>query len=547
MAYKKSINFVDFNKKESIYTKKTFNSMLAMLERNWAEKDYVDELTEFTFTRHITLLPKDELTPKIFPRLYSFYVDQAKLDFAEATLLNYISQHPKNKVEQKELAKHLVDKYINLENAPAISKWIGYMDQAFLGFNKDEKVKTEIILGQILFKKAGELETAGKSDEALESYLSLYKVEYYPRNIRANAAMKRAILLAKNHQQDESNKWIKLAVDMFEPDELNKQKLTIAGLADYHMLKQSLETAQDISSLVVKTFCKLDAKLAQNHFVKVASLNQQLDEYSDLKSLLKSEQCPMPKELLAQEVNNIFVHWLHTGNSKNLKNFHMEFAHINPQINKLYLSHVKQDLWRSLQENQYSKIKDLVKEMQSLAKNEFSTKDEKAEIELIANSIGTLEALANFKLEDFKFLEDQKEFNEELMMGRLNQSIERLNTIKSSVDELINSKIAEIINFSSAKLTDLYLQQAHFFKAIRINHPDIDYLKSFYDQMASLSESTKQTALKYQATNIAFVQKNKLLSVSNRSLFMSSEDNSLLEEINFKPYLVSVDKKVDNK
>jgi hypothetical protein len=542
-SYKKGIEFIDHHKKDSTFTKKTFNSLLAIIERNWASNDFASELTEFTFINYIKLLPLDELTAKIFPRLYSYYIDLAKFDAAETTLMRFIQQYPTYQSEQKQLATHLVDKYIKLENASAISNWINLMNQSFLGFNKDEKVKTEIILGQILFKKAGELEAAGRSEEALESYLSLYKVEYYPRNIRANAALKKAVLFARNNKPENSSKWTRMALEMFETDELKKQKLTIAGLADYHLLKQYLESAQEISSLIVKTYCQFDNKLAQDYFLKVASLHQQLNQYSDLKQHLKSNQCPIAKEILAQEVNNLFIHWLQTGKDKHLKNFHQEFAALNPKINKLYLNFIKQKLWQSVQAKQSSNIQNLIKEMQLISTNDLSDKEDQKEINLIVTSLRNLEVLSNIPLENFNFLKDQKEFNEDFMMGRLNQSVENLNKIKASVDELINCKIAEIVNFSSAKLTELYSQQAHHYKAIRINHPDIDYLKSFYDQMGQLSDSTKETALKYQITNLEFIQKNKLLSASNQSLFKHDNDHSLLERISFKPYLVSVDKK----
>jgi hypothetical protein len=304
------------------------------------------------------------------------------------------------------------------------------------------------------------------------------------------------------------------------------------------MLKQSIDTTKDISLEIMSTYCSIDNKLANEHFSRLAKLYPLLDDYSTLVKHLKQTKCAVPAELVADEINNIFINWLHVGNYEYLKKFHREFSSLNKNIQTLYFNHLKNHLWQALTLNDLSQGLELLAELKTLS----SDKVIDDEIKHIESTVTELIKMKSLKPESFIFLAEQKTLNEDKLMENLNLAIENLNQVKTISDNLIASKIPEIINFASSELAQYYFEQAHIFKTIRINHADIDYLKSFYEQMTSLASSTSKTAQKYLDKNISFIQKNNILSISNQRLYTTSNHQSLLQEINFKPYLAAVDK-----
>lgn len=228
---------IDFTDTRLALKRKIMDSLLAVLEHGEFAPAKEQALSLYAYKNHVLLWPRDERSQVIYPKLFNIYFAQKKYDDAHWTIDAYNKNYPEDIEKQRQMFTLVLDHYMNAKDTKKVAHWIRRLEGGYLAFSKDTIIKATILLGNILFEGYNALDKAGKKDQALAGYTSLYANPQNPMKIKANAALNSSILAGQLGRAQESYDWMLKSQAVMGKEDALKNAPKYDALAETYALE----------------------------------------------------------------------------------------------------------------------------------------------------------------------------------------------------------------------------------------------------------------------------------------------------------------------
>lgn len=233
----KTASKIDFADSRLPLKRKIMDSLLAVLEHGEFAPAKEQKLSLYAYKNHVLLWPRDERSQVIYPKLFNIYFAGKKYDDAHWTIDAYNKNYPEDIEKQRQMFTLVLDQYMNAKDTKKVALWIRKLEGGYLSFSKETIVKATILLGNILFEGYHALDVAGKKEEALAGYTSLYMNPQYPKKIKANAALNTSILAGQLGRAAESYDWMLKSQAVMSKEDALKNASKYDALAETYALE----------------------------------------------------------------------------------------------------------------------------------------------------------------------------------------------------------------------------------------------------------------------------------------------------------------------
>ena len=499
--YKASLETYLANKADLDVSKNSMDGIFSSIE--FGKYDKKEELghLEYAYQKHIEVWPKSKKSQTIFPKLFSLYLAKKDLYRTQETLDRYAKAFPKDLKKQQELFKVQLDLIIKNKDSNLLADKINLLNKKYLAFDTKMVKKTEKILATMLFNEYQNLNKAGKKEEALTGYKSIFYTSKYPQAIKADAAFNMGIIYVDLLQTKDAIKWFEKGLPLFERKEMDKRRAYLDKVALRASLLQDLLNAAQLKKLVLKEFCTKTPKknyqtfnqaiqfdLANNYVVKA------LHTYKTYKKCTKQSLISIQETIMDHlYLNDHQTDFLSFIDEEKLKN---KFTtKIGAYYEKLY--------WRYHQKNQgqeslyYYRIKKLNCESCKL---------------LVSSNrkyIKLVDRVVKFKR---NYMRLKTPFSPENFNLQLNQRISSIKPILHQAEDilkgghpeysiLIFEQMVELIEYSSSEIREL--------------NPEIKdptFVKQFKAQMKMVANNIYGQKISIQQRVDKLIQQNQLFT-----------------------------------
>ncbi len=267
--------------------RKSLNSLLSLTGQEVLEKAENRKFLIFAYSEHLTLWPRDEMSEKIYPKLFEIYYEAYDDKRASDVIRLYTKNYPEHLKEQQTFMTRILDQFIEKKDTVKLAQWIHEFKTGFLAFSQDTIEKTEIVLGNILFMQYQDMAKNGQKLEAAKGFESIYVHKLYTDKVKYQAAFFAALTWLELGETAISYNWLDLAhARMTEEERLEKRDEELK-IAERMYKLQDFATSYKLSTQILEKFCSLKDE-TQNRSYEVATMTALVeDKPSDAEDVTK--------------------------------------------------------------------------------------------------------------------------------------------------------------------------------------------------------------------------------------------------------------------
>ncbi len=247
-------------KPELARQRKILNSLLALTGEEVLAKDPQRALLVYTYENHVDIFPKDDMSHKLYPKLFLLHREDKRDEQAVSALERYHKNYSGDLTQQQELMKGLMDDFIKSKEVLKITHWIGEFKKGFLKFDGKTIEQTEIILGQILFVTAQDQVAKGQLREALKTFEDVYKTTIYPNKVRALAGIQAADLELDLAQPVAAIPWMEKSLELLDKKELDEKTAHLTAMVERMAYMREFRGAVRMTDAILKKSCGFKSK-----------------------------------------------------------------------------------------------------------------------------------------------------------------------------------------------------------------------------------------------------------------------------------------------
>lgn len=519
-AYKKYASVLEIVKKEkeakkwdNKFSKKLINSLLATLEKleenglsNYRYKTYV-------YSNHVNLWPMDTKSQLIYPKLFTLYFKNKKLNRAINVVKAYNKNFPQDIKSQKGMFAKVFDYYVKSKDIKKISYWIGQFNKGFLSFEKVYIKKSVVILAGLLFNEIDKKVSANDFDSAKASYLKILENEEYPLKIKIQTSFRLSLLFLKTGEFTSSWKWLKHSLKIDTQGEIYKEISTIDKIANEYAQAQEFKKGLSLSYKSISKYCNKTYPQEKSLFKKAMNYSIIENNYKAVNILIKTaKKCNISLSTVKKDIKRYASEFAIEGNIKKLRYYKSKFPSF--VSTKLITSIAENKYWQYMAKGESNKAKEM---LTILKKNQSK----------VVYKIMSYNAyIMNFNKTNYEFT--KKEFNGDLFSKEIEKNF-------SSIKNIVN-KGTEIQNFKHPILTPKvskfiagqyksFLKEVKSFRPIGFNKEET---KMFLAQMKPLYTKIEKEIVSYDIQVVNTIKSNNILSFENYNL---TQKDSVLSEV----------------
>lgn len=509
--YKNSIDIYINSKSDLDIRKKSLEGIFSSIEFGKLTKALKLKYLEYAYLKHINLWPKSQKSQKIFPKLFSLYLNKNELSSTQNTLDKYISSFPNKKQKQQELFKVLLDKLISSKNTNLLAEKINLLNESYLSFSINTIKQTEKILANLLFDKYQLLNKTGKKDDAINGYKKIYHTAKYPKAIKADAAFNIGIIYIDLAQSKKAIKWFERSLPLFDKNEKKKRRNYLDTLALRASLLQDLLNAAQLQKLTLKEYCHSDSDknyhslfraiefdLANNYIAKA------LYTYKKYKKCTQKDLTPIHEKV----VDHLYLH----DHQREMISF-IDSEKLGKKFKKKIALYYENLFWRYHNKN---------KGQEGLYLYRLKTLNCKS-CNLFTKSFNKY---ISFKKDTAKYLRDsialQKPFDVEVFNKKLNKRISTMEPLLKKAEDILALGHPEVSILVFEQMTEIISKSSDEINNLSPPVKDLVFLKQFKEQMSFVSKGIRSQVPKIKNRVNRFIKNNKLLTLKlNKSHFAS--------------------------
>lgn len=489
-------------------TRKTMDALLVILENAKFEKNVARENTLYTYENHLNMWPTEERSRLIFQKLFNLRFEKKEIDHSLAVIERYKNTFKADQETQRAMLSKVMDHFIAQKDSNSLAIWVNNMNQGYLSFDKASIEKATVILGGILFENFQNMEKAGKKNEAIKGYISLYEDKRYPAKIKANSAFNAALLALQLKDVKTSSEWFQISFKHFDKAEALKLSPKVFALIQEMVLLQNLDAAVVNGKFYFSKHCSDNYKNKEdlyNLVVRTDVLEKR--ESFDQNFLYGSAKCGINSKSISSMESALISHFAEDRNYKAL--FSLYSKHKNNPVYKDLFNNTLLAYYWDARDHELSNLENMTwKLIKERASSELSSPELVSEVKLDQDYKNHLKKWSKVSFSHFS---KSKSFDEEKFTMELQQKIENLNQLIVESKPFIKSGHPYYMPASYVKILESYDQAIKSVVEFTPNGMPEEYVTGFKEQMAGLAEGL-QTERNKNFKNAQKVMKAPMLS-----------------------------------
>ncbi len=465
-------------KPEEKLQRKILNSLLALTGEEVLEKRAQQELLAYTYENHVDIFPKDDMSHKIYPKLFQLHRGEKRDTQAVSALERYHKSYPQDLGVQQDLMKALVDDFIKAREVLKITHWIGEFKKGFLKFDAKTIEQTEVILGQILFVTAQDQVAKGQKREALKTFEDVYKTTIYPTKVRASASVQAADLLLDMGRPTDAIPWVEKSLAILEKKELDEQTRPLTSMLERMAYMREFRGAVRMADqLLEKTCAKKGSEQDRLWELSVAFHLVLADDVIAKASVAKHAKCASSSEVVAKVAAQVLWYYWDQNDPARLVGFwesskkHLERDEYVAYLLDLYWDQNEKGQRELRQE--FAKNKDHPK--LSALMNDFKAQEE---------FLKRREAILALPLVD----PQEVSFDPEAFNPKLEKFLLEIKKVGEEVKPLLTSEHGKIREQTNQQLMAFYGRVADRLQTLNPKHEDKEFVDSFTGEMHKMAK-----------------------------------------------------------
>lgn len=457
--------------------RKILNSLLALTGEEVLEKKAQRELLVYTYENHVAIYPKDDMSLKIYPKLFQIHREDKFDDGAVSAVERYHKNYPGDLKTQQELMKSLLDDFIKAKEVLKITHWIGEFKKGFLKFDRDVIEKTEIILGQILFVTAQERVARGEKREALKIFEDVFKTTIYPTKVRALAGIQAADLELDLADPLAALPWMEKSLELLEKKELEEKVPHLTTMVERMAYMREFRGAVRMSDSLLKKSCGFKSK-AQDRLWEL-SINFHLTLADDVinRSQFKAfAQCASATEVEKKMADHILWYYWDQNDSSNLISSWGDFKKVSSKDD--YITYLLDLYWDQPEAGQKSLRSELIKHKDhpkvAALMEEFKLQEKfQSRREQILSQV---------------LLDETKPFDGDAFNAKLEGFLLEIKKLAEDVKPLLSSEQIKIREQTNQQLQGFYGAVSDKLMSLKTQETDAEFVAGFQAEMHNVSK-----------------------------------------------------------
>ncbi|MCT4641734.1 MAG: hypothetical protein N4A33_05500 [Bacteriovoracaceae bacterium] len=482
--------------KNKEYHLKSINALYESIESAaFKQEDKIKKL-KYVYIKHIRLAPKAPHTLPIYTKLFNLYLKQNKPKKMLSAVKLFKKNRPDSFDKFKKLHSIYMEYQITNKNTAVLAATINKVKAGFIKYTKEELVKLDTILANLLFEKYEALRSDSKLELAAAGFEGVSNNKTYSRTIRAKASYKASTTLFELDNAKKALTMLEIS-KKYDFKYLAKQKKNIEKMASILSLRHQFKNSLSYSKFYNSMFCNEKNEAIASNLIWANLAVQDIDEA--LAVLSKNKKC--------------FKEDLYKVSRANVLNYlidHMKHRHIYSHTDILNIS--KSEVFNYL-ENIYWRTEDKKDVLYYITKT--NTKE-------ASHFNKTLKLLKEQRESFDKVSKLSIQFTKEEKVEAFNKKLEsHLNTIMNTISRFnkIESSGNPFFIRESLSNTAVFLENsAHIIAKIKSPIKDEHFNKQFNAQMQSISQDFISQS-KSELQKIKAVEKKSLVYTKPFSYF----------------------------
>lgn len=503
-AYKRTFEMPKGTGKEDL-KKKSLTSMLAILAEPSLDPKKVMSLSFYVYQKYLALYPQDELSRKLFPKLFNLYVKNNQYIEANELIIPFSTAFPQEKEVQKGMIATVVEDSLKKKDLALVLFWFNKTKSGFLGFDENFKTKLEAAVASLYFERIASLEKDNKKEEAVLEYLKIYNNNNFGSKIKSKAVFNASALYLELGKFQESYNYLKMSLTILTPQETFELKDKILKISKQYYVYQELGLAADLSKMMLEKYCKEKFVEKQEFFSQATyfylidgKIQQSLQSLSLGKTCLIEDQ--KQEEVLLQNLKEL----AEVQNLEGLNVYYNAFGK-SESLNKYFTDAYLGMYWSALEYNQLEKSNQIKGILSNLGKNNNTIK----------SLFSAQEFVEKMRSESFYFFTPSEKFKEELFQKELDQAFKKLTQYTDIASEKLKLGYPQITLDIYRNLVRGYDKLANEVDAMNPSDEGPAYLKTFKEAMKPIVDGLRKKSQDFKKISQNAMEKNIIFTKKN--------------------------------
>ena len=493
-------------KKNSDLARKALNSLLSLTGLEVLEKEMNKKYLIFAYTEHISIWPRDEVSEKIYPKLFEIY-RQAGFDNKAAEVLRlYNKSYPEHLGEQQALMTRILDLFIERKETKKLASWIHFFKKGFLSFSKGMIEKTEITLGNMLFLEYQDLAKKGDKVAAAKGFESIYLNKLYTDKVKSQSAFFASMTYLELAETEKSFQWQEVAFNIMTDDEKLSKRDELLKMAERSYRLQDFVTSRKMSEFFLKRYCYLKDDI-ENRLYEIAVMTALIEDNSEAAEniVVQFSECLKKPETRKAAIAQMYAYYEKKGDFRGLR-LHVH-RYPSDELKTQYRFTLQKWFW----ENSNLNLKELIRqEFKSLKHPE---------------SLGWLKEMDDFNLSIKALNEirsevvwDRPAFDGDAYNKALEAYLLKIQNFKTRFEHLTASTQIDLVILSTHVFSAVYLSAGKKISAILPKGMDEQTLKQFTEAMKPISQQFLNASRQYTTQLDKALKEKETLAWGSRSI-----------------------------
>jgi hypothetical protein len=367
-------------------------------------------------------------------------------------------------------------------------------------------VKTEIVLGNILFIQYQQMAKSGDKAAAAKGFESIYVNKLYTDKVKYQAAFFAALTYLEMGETAVSWNWQVLAyARMTEAEKLERREEQLK-IAERTYKLQDFKTSYKLSEFLLKKFCALKDEV-QNRYYEIAVMTALVEEDTAGAEHIVTDyrRCLKKPDTETAALSQIYQHFEKHGDFTGLRAFVKRHS-VQPYINQ-YRYSLQKWYWEKSNLNLKAQIKEEYKILNH--PETLGWLKEMSQFESVKASVEELETAVIWNKPKF----DGDEFNKSLEAYLL-----KLQKFKENYEKLTQSSQVDLAILSTRVFSGVYLTVGERIQGLKPAGMDEQTVKEFQGAMKQLSAQFITASRQFEKQLDKALKEKETLAWGSRSI-----------------------------
>lgn len=278
-----------------------FNAMMSALSSKKISKKVKGKYLEKVYITFLKRNPRGKKANTIFQRLFSIYYDKSNIKKAEATLLSYKKNFPRQSKTIEAMLARVMDYYKKKSNKVAIKTWVKRINSGEFVVSKKLANQVRLTLLTMQFSNIEKASSRGDKKNALKGYVELYRSPGVSREAKKNAAYNIAVLFHELGDPIRTYGWTKRSLSLMNTKDIKKFESSFFTIASDLFSRRKVRESVFVYKELMNKLCRTKSRKKKIFFKNIVVMqlsNSNLEGAAN--TIRKAYKCKIPMKTIRE-------------------------------------------------------------------------------------------------------------------------------------------------------------------------------------------------------------------------------------------------------